>query len=45
MMPTTQRNKRPRGWKFMKPWQRKEFHRENESRERRGLPPLPKPTT
>ena len=31
------------GWKYMPRWQRKQFHRENESRVRRGLKPLPKP--
>lgn len=30
------------GWKEMPRWVRKQFHRENESRVRRGLKPLPK---
>jgi hypothetical protein len=33
----------PLGWKQMAGWQRKMFHRENESRVRKGLKPLDKP--
>ncbi len=34
-----------RGWKYMARWERKQFHRDNESRVRKGLEPLPKPKT
>lgn len=33
----------PNDWQNMPRWQRKQFHRENESRVRRGLKPLNKP--
>ena len=37
------RRKSGTGWKYMARWERKLFHRENDSRVRNGLAPLPKP--
>jgi hypothetical protein len=41
----TSRSFSPPDWKTMTRWQRKEFHRENESRARKGLAALKKPRT
>jgi hypothetical protein len=40
---TNRTARRGRGWKYMESWGRKQFHRENDSRVRRGLKALPKP--
>ena len=42
-MPDAFNHRKGRGWRYMERWQRKAFHRENESRARNGLAPLPKP--
>jgi hypothetical protein len=40
---TYQQRLKPRTWKEMERWERKEWHRENDLRKSRGLPLLKKP--